>query len=114
MARKRDTLDEQRAIFETFVDLAHQMGARKVQKGDATLSDDGQTVVLFFSHSDFPDARFGYRVKAPTEDAYEEVWLAEELATGALHRIMRDAAPSPDAAGITWLRLHGQLLRADP
>jgi len=89
------------------------MGARKVQNGDATLSDDGERVVLYFSHSDFPDAHFGYRSKAPNEDAYEEVWLAEELATGALHRIMREAAPAPDDRGITWLYLHGQLLRAD-
>jgi hypothetical protein len=71
------------------------------------------SIVFFFSHRDFPDAHFGYRAKAPGEDDYEEVWLAEELATGALHRVMRDTAPAPDTAGITWLGLDGQLLRAD-
>ena len=110
---KRYTLGEQRAIFETFVALAHSMSARKVRRAEATLTDDGQAVVLLFSHDDFPDARFGYLAKAPTEDDHEDVWLAEELATGALHRIMRDVAPVPDAAGVTWLRLDGQLLRAD-
>lgn len=110
---RKHTLDERRTVFESFVDLAHAMGARKVPNGHVTLSDDGETVILYFSHSDYPDARFGYRAKAPNEDADEEVWLAEELATGALHRIMRDVAPMPDDRGITWLFLDGQLLRAD-
>ncbi|MHB2027850.1 MAG: hypothetical protein ACYCPT_03420 [Acidimicrobiales bacterium] len=69
---------------------------------------------LFFSHKDFSNAHFGYRAKAPGEDVHEKLWLAEELATGALHRIMRDTNPAADAAGITWLRLNEQLLRADP
>jgi len=107
------TLDEQLTSFELFVGFAHQLGAPQVQAADATISDGGQRVELFFSHSDFPDARFGYRAKAPGEDVHEKLWLAEELATGALHRIMRDTTPPADAAGITWLRLDEQLLRAD-
>jgi len=79
---------------------------------DATISDDGQRVELFSSHRDFPDARFGYRAKAPGEDDHEKLWLAEELATGGLHRIMRDTLAA-DSAGITWLRLDGPLLRTD-
>ena len=106
-------LDEQLASFETFVGFAHQLGALQVHAANATLSDGGQRVVHFFSNSDFPDARFGYRAKSPGEDDHEELWLGEELATGALHRIMRDATPTADAAGITWLRLDEQLLRAD-
>jgi hypothetical protein len=107
------TLDEQLTSFETFIDFAHQLGALQVQAVEATISDVGQSVELFFLHNDFADARFGYRAKAPGEDAHEELWLAEGLATGALHRIMRDITPAADAAGTTWLRLDGQLLRDD-
>ena len=108
------TLEEQLASFGTFIDFVHQLGATRVQAAaDATISGDGQRVELFFSHADFSDARFGYHAKAPGEDAHERLWLAEELATGALHRIMRDTTPAADSAGITWLRLDGQLLRAD-
>lgn len=107
------TLDEQLTSFETFIDFAHQVGAPQVHTVDATISDGGQNVELFFLHSDFPDVRFGYCAKTPGADAHEKLWLAEELATGALHRIMRDITPTADAAGITWLRLDGQLLRAD-
>jgi len=107
------TLDEQLTSFGTFIDFVHQLGATRVHAtADATISDDGQRVELYFSHGDFPDARFGYRAKAPGEDAHERLWLAEGLATGALHRIMRDTNPAADSAGITWLRLNGQLLRA--
>jgi hypothetical protein len=71
-------------------------------------------VAWFFSHGEFPGMRFGYWAKTPGEDGHEVLWLAEELATGALHRLIRGAAaPAPDAVGITWLRLHGQLLRGD-
>jgi len=106
-------LDEQLTSFETFIDFAHQLGAPQTHAVNATISDGGQNVEFFFLHSDFPDARFGYRAKAPGEDVHEKLWLAEELATGALHRIMRDITPPADAAGTTWLRLDGQLLRAD-
>ncbi|MGC8510985.1 MAG: hypothetical protein ACP5PB_08975 [Acidimicrobiales bacterium] len=107
------TLSEQLTSFENFTDFARELGAPEVQVADVTISDDGQRVELFFSHRDFPDARFGYRAKTPGEDVHEKLWLAEELATGALHRIMRDGTPVIDAAGITWLRLDEQLLRAD-
>jgi hypothetical protein len=107
-------LDEQLTSFRAFIDFAHQLGATRVQvAADATISGDGQRVELFFSHGDFPDARFGYRAKEPGEDDHERLWLAEELATGALHRIMHDTTPPADSAGITWLRLDGQILRAD-
>lgn len=108
------TLNAQLTSFEIFTDFAHQLGAPQVQASVATISDDGQRVELFFSHKDFPSARFGYRAKAPGQDDHEKLWLAEELATGALHRIMRDAPPpTADATAITWLRLDEQLLRAD-
>lgn len=113
MTSKIRTLDEQLTSFETFTDLAHQLGALQVETTGSRISDDGQRVELFLSHRDFPHARFGYFAKLPGEDDHEQLWLAEELATGALHRIMRNATPSGDAAGITWLRLDGQLLRVD-
>jgi len=107
------TLDVQLTSFETFIDFAHQLGALQVRAVDATINDGSQRVELLFLHSDFPDARFGYRAKAPGEDIHEKLWLAEELAAGALHRIMRDITPAADAAGTTWFRLDGQLLRTD-
>ena len=107
------TLNAQLTSFEIFTDFAHQLGAPQVRTSVATISDDGQRVELFFSHKDFPSARFGYRAKEPGQDDHEKLWLTEELATGALHRIMRDAPPTADATGITWLRLDEQLLRAD-
>ena len=107
------TLGAQLTSFEVFTDFAHQVGAPNVQASVATISDDGQRVVLLFSHKDFPGARFDYRAKAPGQDDHEKLWLAEELATGALHRIMREDPATADATGITWLRTDGQLLRAD-
>jgi len=105
------TPNEQLASFENFTHFAHQLGASQLQAADATISDDGQRVEFFFSHTDFSNARFGYRAKAPGEDIHEKLWLAEELATGSLHRIMRDTTPAADASGITWLRLDEHLLR---
>ena len=107
------TVNEQLASFEVFTDYAHRLGAPQVHTPHATISEDGQRVELLFSHADFPSTLFGYRAKAPGEDVNETLWLAEELATGALHRIMRDTAATIDATGMTWLRLDAQLLRAD-
>ena len=70
-----------------------------------------RSVVLLFSHDDFAATRFGYRCKPPADDRYEEIWLAEEVATGGLHRMMRHDLPTPDESGIVWTHLHGQLLR---
>ncbi len=107
------TINEQLTSFKTFNDLAHQLGAPQVEAVDVSISDGRKTVELCFSHCDFPDNRFGYRAKAPGKDDHEVLWLAEELATGALHRIMCDKTPADDAAETTWLRLDGQLLRVD-
>ncbi|MBW4078771.1 MAG: hypothetical protein HIU84_09770, partial [Acidobacteria bacterium] len=91
-------LNNQLRSFENFADLAHQLGALRVLTTDARIGDDGSSVELFFSYGEFPDARFAYRAKAPGEDVHETLWLAEELATGALHRIMRDVDPKGDVA----------------
>jgi len=106
------SIEEQRSLFQGFIALAHEMGARKVRSGETGVIDDGasRSVVFLFSHDDFPDARFGYQCKPPADDPYEEIWLAEELATGALHRMMRYDEPRADAGGIIWTRLYGQLL----
>ncbi|HUY43592.1 MAG TPA: hypothetical protein VMU98_07510 [Acidimicrobiales bacterium] len=105
------TLNEQLTSFENFTHFAHQLGASQLQAVNATISDDGQRVELIFSHTDFSNARFGYRAEAPGEDVHEKLWLVEELAMGALHGIMRNTTPATDAAGITWLRLDEHLLR---
>jgi len=48
-ADHRRATDELRDLHR----FAHQLGAPQVQAADATISSDGQKVVLFFSHSDF-------------------------------------------------------------
>jgi hypothetical protein len=106
-------IEEQRSLFQGFVALAHEMGATKIRNGEARIVGEGasRSVVLLFSHDDFPGTRFGYRCKPLADDRYEEIWLAEELATGGLHRMMRHDPPTPDESGIVWTHLHGQLLR---
>jgi hypothetical protein len=106
------TIEEQLALFERFSSPAASMGARKVRDCEAQITGEGvgRRVVLLFSHGDFPAIRFGYRCKAPGEDRYEEVSLGEELATGALHRMMSYERPVPGEDGIIWTRLHGDLL----
>jgi hypothetical protein len=86
MPSERQTLDEQRYIFEGFVELAHLLGASPLRDGDIRIVDagDGRRVAWFFSHGEFPGMRFGYWAKTPGEDGHEVLWLAEELATGAL------------------------------
>ncbi len=112
MAAHAASIEEQRSLFQGFVALAHEMGAKKVRSGETCVIDDGasRSVVFLFSHDDFPGTRFGYHCKPPADDPYEEIWLAEELATGALHRMMRYDEPTADEGGIMWTRLYGQLL----
>lgn len=63
----------------------------------------GQRVAVLFSHESFPGIRFGHRFQHPAEELaeYSTIWLQEEIQTGALHRMMRDA-PAADAVGIIW------------
>lgn len=112
-ARAQPSIEEQSRVFQDFPSLAESMGVTGLRDAEVALGGVPDCrVVLLFSHVDFAGVRFGYRCKPPGEDRYEEVWLAEELATGALHRTMRSGAPS-DEAGTVWLRLHGQRLGAD-
>ena len=74
---------------------------------------DSRAVQMFFRHAAFPDVLFAYRSWPPSVDPHERVWLAEELATGALHRIMRRQAVV-DLDGVVWLQLLGQRLVAEP
>ena len=106
-------LDEQRAAFERFAELAGEMGAGKLRDARARIVDKGvrRAVALRFSHVDFPGACFAYLAKPPGEDQHEAVWLAEELATGGLHRLVRAASAPADDEGVVWLHLHGQVLR---
>jgi hypothetical protein len=71
---------------------------------------DERRVLLFFAHRSFPGVRFCYRSKPPGSDDYELAWLVEELATGALHRMMRYDQPTADKGGVIRTRLYGQLV----
>jgi hypothetical protein len=55
------SLEDQRVSFEGFLEIACDMGARHLRDGDARILGEGdrRAVVLFFSHVDFPGARFG-------------------------------------------------------
>jgi len=83
--------EAQLEIFRRFGSLAVAMGAA-VHDCEARVTGDGR-VVLLFAHHDFPAVRFGYRCKPPGQARLEELWLSEEIATGALHRMMRYDRP---------------------
>jgi hypothetical protein len=59
-----------------------------------------QYVAVLFSHDSFPGVLFGHRFTAPS-DKHAEIWLMEEIETGALHRMMR-VPPWADDEGIIW------------
>jgi hypothetical protein len=60
------------------------------------------SVVVLFSHQQWPGIRFGHRFPPPRQaDGYEAIWLKEEVETGALNRLM-NSDPSPDDAGVIW------------
>lgn len=62
----------------------------------------GQRVAVLFCHEHFPEIRFGHRFRLePFGSGHEDIWLMEEIDTGALHRMM-DSQPSADSAGIIW------------
>ncbi len=59
-------------------------------------------VVILSSHERWPGIRFGHRFPPPDKaDGYEDIWLKEEIETGALGRLM-DRVPSPDRDGVIW------------
>jgi hypothetical protein len=67
-----------------------------------TGSGPGRRVAVLFSHHHFPGVRFGHRFPLdPYAEGREQIWLKEEIETGALHRMM-DSRPTADDAGITW------------
>jgi hypothetical protein len=67
-----------------------------------TGSGPGQRVAVLFAHERFPGVRFGHRFPLdPYAEGREQIWLKEEIETGALHRMM-DSQPTADEAGITW------------
>jgi hypothetical protein len=62
----------------------------------------GRRVAVLFSHGHFPGIRFGHRFRLdPYAEGREQIWLKEEIETGALHRMM-DQPPATDSAGIIW------------
>ena len=67
-----------------------------------TGSGRGRRVAVLFTHQDFPGVRFGHRFPLdPHAEGREQIWLKEEIETGALHR-MTDDQLTPDDVGITW------------
>jgi hypothetical protein len=95
--RRGDPLPAAPAIREPFIDgFAEDFELRIVG------ADDGAHVVILFSHELWPGIRFGHRFPPPHEaDGYEEIWLKEEVETGALARQMGQHPPSDDD-GIVW------------
>ena len=59
-------------------------------------------IAVLFAHEHFPGIRFGHRFRRePGRETREDIWLKEEIETGALHRMMQDP-PAPDDAGVIW------------
>ena len=59
-------------------------------------------VAVLFSHRHFPGVRFGHRFPPdPDAEALEQIWLKEEIETGALNRMMQSQPPA-DETGIIW------------
>jgi hypothetical protein len=62
----------------------------------------GRRVAVLFSHDKFPGIRFGHHFpREPGPETFEEIWLKDEIETGALHRMMEDS-PAPDEEGVIW------------
>jgi hypothetical protein len=75
-----------------------------VSDAEVTITGSGRggRVVVLFSHRHFPGVRFGHRFPLdPAAEGREQIWLKEEIETGALHRMM-NSQPTADDAGITW------------
>jgi hypothetical protein len=65
-------------------------------------SGPGRRVAVLFSHRHFPGVHFGHRFPLDLHaEGREQIWLKEEIETGALHRMMGNR-PFADDAGITW------------
>jgi hypothetical protein len=59
-------------------------------------------VAVLFCHEHFPGTRFGHRFRLePFGNGHEDIWLMEQIDTGALHRMI-DSQRSADSAGIIW------------
>jgi hypothetical protein len=77
---------------------------RGVTDAEVVLAGSGprRRVAVLFCHQHFPGVRFGHRFPLePFGKGHEDIWLMEEIDTGALHRMM-DNPPPADAAGIVW------------
>jgi hypothetical protein len=109
-------LQTQVSEFERFADLADAMGVEGIRVTAVRIagSADSRAVHMFFRYARFADVLFAYRSMRADADPHERVWLAEEIATGALHRIMRSEQPVADRDGVVWLHLSGQRLVAGP
>lgn len=67
-----------------------------------TGSGPARRVAVLFAYEPRPGLRFGHRFPLePFGQGHEDIWLMEEIETGALDRMMQNP-PTPDHAGITW------------
>jgi hypothetical protein len=109
-------LQTQVSEFERFAHLADAMGAEGIRVTVVRIAGtaDSRAVHMFFRDAKFAGVLFAYRSMQAVADPHERVWLAEEIATGALHRIMRSEQPIADRDGVVWLHLCGQRLVALP
>lgn len=77
---------------------------RGVTDAEVVLDESGprRRVAVLFCHEYFPGVRFGHRFPLePFGEGHEDIWLMEEIDTGALHRMMNDPPPA-DKDGIVW------------
>lgn len=76
--------------------ISHVSGTEVIITG----TGHGRRVAVLFAYRDVPGVRFGHRYP-PDDTGTEQIWLKEEIETGALDRMMDDP-PAPDSAGIVW------------
>jgi len=109
-------LEGQVSEFERFGELAETMGVDGIRAIVVQVAREAnaRAVRMFFRHDEFPGVLFAYRSWPAGTDPHECVWLAEEIATGALHRMMRSKPGVADADGVVWIQLLGQHLVARP
>ena len=111
---QHEAVARQRRRLVAFADLASELGVYGLRDVALVGPQERGGLRLSFRLEAFPGVCFCYLAKAPGADDHEALWLAEEIATGALARLQREGALVPDAAGTVWLVVQGScLVRAE-
>lgn len=100
----------QRRRLVAFAHLAPELGVLGLRDVEAVAPQERSGLRLSFRLEAFPGLCFCYLAKSPGEDDHEALWLAEQIATGALARLRREGALVPDGAGTVWLVVEGSRL----